>query len=430
MINDIKAFTVTQINDLIRYKIKSDEVLSSVYVKGEISNLTYNKSGHIYFSLKDASAVLKCVLFSGNAVSISFKLENGMKIISHGSVSVYAAGGTYQLYIDNIIPDGVGALALAYEQLKNKLEKEGLFSANNKKQIPKYPEVIGVISSPSGAAVRDIINIAGRRFPYSKIVLFPSLVQGTDAPAQIISGIDYFDKKKNVDVIILARGGGSIEDLWAFNNESLIRKIYSCSIPVISAIGHETDYTLSDFVSDLRVPTPSAAGEMVVPDSTDLKRKLENLKKLLYSNVYNRYSGCNKILESDKRSLIDTVKYKKGSALSCFAVSKEKFISAGNHILDDFKLKNDSVAQSFENAFKNYLDYHKNKFSDLTSSLNKLSPLSVLSRGYCFAEKDGVPVSSINNIFNNDELTLQFKDGILRTVCKEKVSRELVKDDV
>ena len=267
--------TVTELNSYIKRIFDSDRLLGAITVKGEISNLTNHRSGHIYFSLKDEGGQVKAVMFRSYAEKLKFMPEDGMKVIVRCSVSVYPQSGIYQLYVTSMQPDGIGALYLAYEQLKARLEAEGLFSSEFKKEIPAIPERIGVITSPTGAAVRDIINVIGRRFPLAKIYLYPSLVQGDGADGNLIAALDYFDKTKLVDVIIIGRGGGSIEDLWAFNSEWLARKIFECSIPVISAVGHETDFTICDFVSDLRAPTPSAAAELAVPDIRELFLRID-----------------------------------------------------------------------------------------------------------------------------------------------------------
>ncbi|MBQ1847451.1 MAG: exodeoxyribonuclease VII large subunit, partial [Clostridia bacterium] len=270
-----EILTVTQLNDFVKMTLDNSPFLRSVGVSGEISNFKYHyASGHIYFTLKDSTSQLKCVMFRSDAVNLKFSPGDGMKVVCTGSVRVYTAGGTYQLYVNDILPDGVGSLYLAYEQLKAKLESEGLFDKSVKKPIPKYPEKIGVITSQTGAAVRDIINIAGRRYPLCEITVYPAIVQGENAEKTLISGLSYFNEKEKADLIIIGRGGGSLEDLYAFNSEALARAIRKSDVPVISAVGHETDFTICDFASDLRAPTPSAAAELAVPDSIALKGEL------------------------------------------------------------------------------------------------------------------------------------------------------------
>ena len=256
------VMTVSELNNFIKSMFDSNRLLSSVYVKGEISNFVSHRSGHFYFSLKDADGQIKAVMFRSSALKLKFIPENGMKVTVFGSISVFSRDGVYQMYATSMQPDGIGALYLAYEQLKAKLTDEGLFRDDHKKLLPQYPSKIGVITSPTGAAVRDIINVLGRRYPLATVYIYPALVQGDGAARTLIDGVDYFDAAGLVDTIIIGRGGGSIEDLWEFNNEELARRIYACSIPVISAVGHETDFTICDFVADLRAPTPSAAGDL------------------------------------------------------------------------------------------------------------------------------------------------------------------------
>ena len=252
MATEKKIFTVSQINEYIKGKIDSDSFLSSLWIKGEISNFVHHKTGHLYFTLKDENSLIRALMFSSSAAKLKFRPENGMKVIMHGRIASYIRDGAYNFYADSMEPDGIGALYIAYEQLKKKLEAEGLFRPERKKPLPKIPTRVGVITSPTGAAIRDIINVISRRFPYAKITLYSSLVQGDGAPAQLISALRYFNTTKSADVIILGRGGGSIEDLWAFNNEALAREVAASVIPVISAVGHETDFTICDFVADRR----------------------------------------------------------------------------------------------------------------------------------------------------------------------------------
>ena len=282
---DTRAFTVTQINEYARMLIDENPVMKNVYVKGEISNFVNHRTGHMYFTLKDDGGVLKSVMFRSNTSKLRFMPENGMRVVAHGKISVFVQGGQYQLYADGLEPDGVGALYIAYEQLKRKLEAEGLFDPSRKKPIPKIPTRVGVITSPTGAAVRDILNITGRRFPYAEVVIFPSLVQGDGAVSQLCEGVKYFNRTKRADVIIIGRGGGSIEDLWAFNDETLARTIAASDIPVISAVGHETDFTIADFAADRRAPTPSAAAELAVPDTAVLKRQIGNIVGYIEQNL-------------------------------------------------------------------------------------------------------------------------------------------------
>ena len=277
MAEERQVFTVTALNEYIKMKLETDEALMRVFIRGEISNFTNHKSGHFYFTVKDETSRIAAVMFRSSASKLAFIPENGMKVIVGGRVSAYVRDGQYQIYVDTLEPDGVGALYIAYEQLKAKLGAEGLFDETKKKPLPRYPMRIGVITSPTGAAIRDIINILGRRFPIAEVVLYPSLVQGESAAPQLIEGLRYFNEKKNVNVIIIGRGGGSLEDLWAFNSEALVREVAASELPVISAVGHEIDFTLCDFAADRRAPTPSAAAELAVPERYELKRKLGNV---------------------------------------------------------------------------------------------------------------------------------------------------------
>lgn len=273
-----RIITVSELNEYIKMVLENDELLMRVFVKGEISNFTnHYKTGHFYFSLKDEGGAVRAVMFRGSASKLKFVPENGMRVVVGGRVGVFPRDGQYQVYAETMEPDGVGALYVAYEQLKAKLEKEGLFDAAKKKPLPKIPTRIGIITSPTGAAIRDIINILGRRSPASKAVLYPALVQGEGAAPDLVRGIGYFNDAGNVDVIIIGRGGGSLEDLWAFNDETLARRVAASKIPVISAVGHETDFTLCDFAADRRAPTPSAAAELAVPETGELSRKLSNV---------------------------------------------------------------------------------------------------------------------------------------------------------
>ena len=267
MVTDKIILTVTQLNEYIKSKIDSDKTLQNIWIKGEISNFVHHKTGHLYFTVKDENSLVRSLMFASSAAKLPFKPENGMKVILHGRVASYIRDGIYNFYADSMEPDGIGALYIAYEQLKKRLEAEGLFRTENKKPLPKIPSRVGVITSPTGAAVRDIIHVISRRFPFAKIIVYPALVQGEGAPPQLIAGLRYFNESHSADVIILGRGGGSIEDLWAFNNEQLAREVAASRIPVISAVGHETDFTICDFVADRRAPTPSAAAEIAVPET-------------------------------------------------------------------------------------------------------------------------------------------------------------------
>ncbi len=291
-------FSVSNVNKYIKMVFDKDPFLSYVAIKGEITNFKAHSSGHLYFTLKDESSTIKCVMFKSAAQNLNIKLQDGVAVVVMGSVSVYDVGGTYQVYVKSITLDGVGELFAKYEELKKKLEQEGLFDSQYKKKIPFMPNRVGVITSPTGAVIRDIINVSTRRFSKPNILLFPSAVQGEMVASTVISGLRYFNRTNSVDVIIIARGGGSFEDLFGFNDESLAREIFASKIPVVSAVGHETDFTISDFVSDLRAPTPSAAAELVYPSEMEITSKLDTLNLRLKSSMSNILNRRKQYLES------------------------------------------------------------------------------------------------------------------------------------
>ena len=389
-----KVLTITQVNEYIKYLLDSNTLLTSIYVKGEISNFTnHYKTGHLYFTLKDSGGVLKSVMFKGSASKLVFSPENGMKIIAHGRISVYPRDGQYVFYADSLEPDGIGALYIAYEQLKNRLESEGLFRADTKKTIPKLPVRIGIITSPTGAAIRDMINILGRRFPFAEIILYPALVQGEDAPAQLIDGIRYFNSRKTdpVNVIIIGRGGGSIEDLWAFNNEQLAYVINKSAIPVISAVGHETDFTICDFVSDKRAPTPSAAAELAVPDTYELQQKFNNLTTRMETLMLQRIKINRQNLDRIKNS---------------------RELTSPRNLIDDKRMILLSMSRQFDDKMKYIMYSKRSEFTSSAEKLNALNPLAIISRGYSAVFKnDGMLIKSIKDVAAGDELKIKTTDG-------------------
>ena len=384
------TYSVTELNNFIKNLFDSNRTLSAISVTGEISNLTDHRSGHLYFSLKDSDAQIKAVMFRSQRAKIAFTPENGMKVTVRGSISIYPQTGTVQLYATSMSPDGIGALYKAYEQLKERLFNEGLFSEEHKKPLPQFPLKIGVITSPSGAAVRDIINVTGRRFPLASIYLYPSLVQGDLAEDSLIKALDYFNRSRLVDVIIIGRGGGSIEDLWAFNGERLARKIYECSIPIISAVGHETDFTICDFVSDLRAPTPSAAAEIAVPDIRDISVYLDSVEDRM----------C--------RALRQTYERKRERLLRI--IEKELF-SCPETIFDIAKQSVSDIHTTANDLILKKLTDRQSKLQILIEKANVLSPLSVLSRGYSVAELNGKTVRNVDSLKENDVITIKFTDG-------------------
>ena len=390
--------SVSQLNFYIKSLMDSDMKLSGVFISGEISNLTdHYKSGHIYLSLKDEKSIIRGVMFAGNAARLKFRPENGMKVIARGRVSVYEATGQYQLYIDDMQPYGAGALAVAFEQLKAKLEKEGLFHVSAKKAIPMYPKTVGIITSPTGAAIEDMKSILVKRWPIVNILIYPSLVQGEEAPKQLIKGINYFSKKKCADVVIIGRGGGSAEDLWAFNSEELARAIYACEVPVISAVGHETDFTICDFVADIREHTPSAAAKRAVPDIFDERNKLSVLEKSL--NVYARKNLAHRELyfEKLKDNMAD-----RGPAK---ALEKKQV---------DF----DDLAKRFYDTEKKLIEEKENSLKALEDKLSQLDPEKTLMRGYAAVEKDGVTVNSVKQVAKGDRITITLADGSFKALVE------------
>lgn len=402
MPDEAKILTVNGLNEYIKMLLDGNPVLNNVYVRGEISNLNYHSSGHYYFSLKDEGARVSAVMFKSSVIKLKFRPENGMKVILHGRVSVYARDGAYQLYATSLEPDGVGALTLAYEQLKRRLEAEGLFKLEHKKPLPKIPSSVGIITSPTGAAVRDIINVCGRRFPFAKLVLFPSLVQGEGAESDLIRGINYFNEYKSVDVIIIGRGGGSIEDLWAFNSESLARAIYNCDIPVISAVGHETDFTICDFVSDKRAPTPSAAAELAVPESTELKRKFGNVISKMQSLIEARIRSEREMLR---------------------VISERRVLTAPSAYIDDRRMMLLSLTKELETASVMRFERDKQKLSRLSAVLEAVSPLKVISKGYSAVFNDmGMLVKSVDDLSVGQNVSFKLADGSIeaKVVSKNK----------
>lgn len=385
------VMTVAQLNAYIKGLIDSDRLLTNVTIKGEISNFTNHRTGHFYFTIKDPESLIRAVMFKGAASKLRFLPENGMKVIARGRVSAFVRDGQYQIYVEELQPDGIGSLYIAFEQLKRKLEAEGLFSPARKRPLPKIPTRIGIITSPTGAAVRDMINITKRRFPYATLTLYPSLVQGPDAPAQLIGGINYFGAARNVDVIIIGRGGGSIEDLWAFNDEMLARAVAACPIPVISAVGHETDFTICDFAADVRAPTPSAAAELAVPDTLELMRKVNNI-------VGHMELALTKRISTGRNSLA--------------TLAKSRALTSPKNFIDDKRMAVLSLSNSLEREMKLSLTAKRGRFASLTASLEALNPMSVISRGYSAVfDNSGKLIKSVRQIEKGQRFTFRTTDG-------------------
>jgi len=417
-----RIYTVAELTGFVKSYIEASPQLKSVSVKGELSNVSAPSGrGHVFFTLKDKDAVLRAVMFKSRAERLSFKPENGMTVICNGRISVYPAGGQYLLYADSITVEGEGNLFIALEQLKKKLAAEGLFDTAKKKRLPKIPMRVGVITSATGAAVQDIINVAGRRFPAAEIVLYPSLVQGAGAAEMLASGVRYFSQRHPVDVIIIGRGGGSVEELWEFNGEVLVRAIAASHIPVVSAVGHETDFTLCDFAADLRAPTPSAAAEIVFPDKADILRRFENARNRMSTLILQRISGERRVLAAlaaspalrsptagfdDKRLRIaDLADRMESSARTSLALSGQGVTRLGERL---------------ETATVSRLKLTKMRISALKEQLLLLDPLSVLERGYAaIFDTEGNAVTAASSIKKGSSLTLRLADGAVKATADE-----------
>ena len=387
--------TVSQLNSYMKRLVESQPVLGDIWIKGEISNFKEHYSGHLYITLKDDGGVLKAVMFKSAAAGLTFSPEDGMKVLARGRIGVYEQSGAYQLYINEMIPDGVGELYIAYEKLKKRLSEEGLFDESKKKPIPKYPERVGVVTATTGAAVRDIINVITRRYPYCEIIIYPSLVQGAGAKENIVEAIEYFNKKELCDTLIVGRGGGSIEDLWAFNEEIVARAIYASKIPVISAVGHETDFTIADFVADLRAPTPSAAAEIAVPSQLELKSAITGMKSRLSAAEINYI----------KRLRLSVEKLKPKNPKS---------------IIDDMRQRCDNMLHRAEQSFRLTAAEKRKTMSELCAKLDALSPLGVLKRGYAIAEDgENRVIKSIKDMEEGRVFRLMLSDGNCRCEVKE-----------
>ena len=385
-----QILSVGQINEYIKGRLDNDPGLRNIAIRGELSNYKIYPSGHHYFTIKDNTGAMKCVMFKSSAQRLRFRPENGMQVIAMGSVTVYVRDGVYQLYCTGLVLDGVGDLYAAFEQLKNKLEAEGLFRQEHKKPLPEFPQKIGVVTSSTGAAVQDIFNVLKRRFPVAEVVLRPCQVQGEGAAEDIAKAIYEFNKLNAADVLIVGRGGGSIEDLWAFNEEIVARAVFASRIPVISAVGHETDYTICDFVADLRAPTPSAAAECAVPDMFELKANLVSLRQHIFSLIRNKMNIERSSLSSfEKRLALRDPVTNINEQRKELVYLTEKLSILTNSILED----------------------NKSKISALAGKLDALSPLSVISRGYALVEKDDKPVTKVKDLKKDDVISIKLSDG-------------------
>lgn len=383
--------SVGQLNEYVKGMLESNDVLTDVWVRGEISNFTnHYKTGHYYFSLKDAQGAIGAVMFRSYAARLPFVPQNGMKVLLHGRVSLYVPGGQYQINADSMQPDGVGALYLAFEQLKAKLQAEGLFDQARKKPLPRIPSRIGIITSPTGAAIHDMINILGRRFPSAEILLYPALVQGAGAPASLIAGMQYFNQRDLVDLIIIGRGGGSMEDLWAFNDEQLARTVAASRLPVISAVGHESDFTVCDFVADRRAPTPSAAAELAVPDAAELVQALRSTE--------DRMRAALSLRVAQKRERVAQL-------------AKSRVLTSPDRFLDDCRQRVGDLALRLDRAAEHRLTCAKGDFARTAARLDALNPLAILTRGYAVVRAGETPVRSIEELRVGTPVRLTLADG-------------------
>jgi len=409
--SNVSVISVTQLNTYLKNLIDENFVLNNLLVKGEISNLKYHPTGHIYFSLKDNDSVIKCVMFNSYTHNLNFKLNEGDKIIVNGTLSVYLQGGSYQIYVKNIEKDGIGNLYLEYEKLKKKLENEGLFSVYHKKELPRYPFKIGVATSSSGAALRDIVSIIKRRWPLASIIVFPCLVQGNEASESIVKALENA-KSLEIDVMIVGRGGGSIEDLWCFNDEKLAYYIYEYPIPIISAVGHETDFTICDFVCDKRAPTPSAAAELATPDISNLINELDkyklDLSKYISNNINNnRMLISNLSLSFNKENLFNLINNKKDNVKN-YLLTLNNYASS---LYKDNKIIINDEVNKLKNAFKDKQDKLKNELINTISVLDNISPLKVMLRGYSVVKNSEKNITSVKDVNIDDVIQVRVSDG-------------------
>ncbi len=385
------TLTVTELNEYIKLLLDSQPLLSKLFVVGEISNFTDHRSGHLYFTLKDKDSAVRAVMFKSYASRLAFRPENGMKVIVRGSVSVFPRDGQYQVYVEDIQPDGAGTLFTAFEQLKKRLEAKGLFDRSLKKKLPEFPERLGIITSPTGAAIRDMLNISARRCPMAEIVIYPSLVQGSSAPKNLIEGIKYFNAEKSVDVIIIGRGGGSIEDLWAFNNEQLAYAVAESEIPIISAVGHETDFTICDFVADLRAPTPSAAAELALPDCSELSYELSVMKT--------RLGTLMKRLTDDGRDTLELL-------------SRSKIFTSPETYFNTRRMLIDRKAERLDSGMATKSSDMSARLRESAAKLEAINPLAVLSRGYgAVSDENGATVTRAEQLQKGQKINITFADG-------------------
>ena len=414
-----RYITVTTLNKYLKNKFDTDPNIQTLFLKGEISNFKGHTRGHLYFTLKDEGSRINAVMFSSNASKLNFVPVDGMKVLVVGRVSIYEPNGGYQIYINEMQEDGLGNLYLKFEELKKKLSNEGLFDQSHKKEIPKFPERIGIITAPTGAAIRDILSTIKRRFPGTETILFPSLVQGDLASNNIVKQIEIADEY-NLDLLIVGRGGGSIEDLWSVNEENVARAIYNAKTPIISAVGHEIDFTIADFVADLRAPTPTGAAEMAVPNIIDVKNFINQLKIRLNKDIQN-------IMESYEKR-IDTLKtsYILSNPLATFELREQKLDTIINKLNSRIKYILDINSKRYEILKNNYIinnpdsfiNIYNNSYELLLNKLNLLNPLNILSKGYSVVTKDGKSVKNIKQVNINDRIDIKLHKGNIKAIVE------------
>lgn len=410
-----EALSVTDVNTYLKTIMDNDPFLNYVYIKGEISNLKFHTRGHLYFSLKDENSKINAVMFNYKNMNIDFVPEDGMNVLVKGKISVFVNGGSYQITVTNMKQDGIGNLYILFEELKKKLKNEGLFDEEHKKKLPRIPKKIGVITASTGAAVRDIISTINRRFPLAEIILFPSLVQGSGAKENLVKMIETADKS-DVDVIILGRGGGSIEDLWAFNEEIVARAVYNAKKPIVSAVGHEIDFTICDFVADLRAPTPTGAAELVVPSKLEIQKYLSDYNSRLLSVITSKistYKTTLKKLESsyilnNPKSMYEVEEQKLDSIL-------EKLGSLMGHTLEKSKLKLENLTKNITPNILYKLDKNKSHLETLEQKIELLNPENILKKGYSLTIKDGKIITDASELKDGDTITTKLRIGTINS---------------
>lgn len=415
-----KYITVSQLTKYIKFKIDNDEHLNQVFLKGEISNFKAHTRGHFYFTIKDEYSRINAIMFASNAAKLKFMPEDGMKIMVTGRISVYEATGAYQIYVDDMIEDGVGNLYIKFEQLKKKLANEGLFAKEHKKEIPKIPQRIGVVTAPTGAAIRDILSTIKRRWPIAETILFPCLVQGENAADDIVKQINKAQEFE-LDVLIVGRGGGSIEDMWCFNEEQVAYAIYNSKIPIISAVGHEIDFTIADFVADLRAPTPTGAAEMAVPNKNDIINYLNQINIRLNKSILHTISTSKEKLSSLSNSFVLK------NPISIYEIKEQKFDNLFEklniviiNLLKDYRNIYELKFDKLNSNIVKTLEYNQNKYTNNLNKLEILNPLLTIKRGYSISKKNNKVITSINNINIGDKVDISLTDGKLETTVIKK----------